>query len=304
VEYITGYTNWPKTKGKIIVQNYDDIKRLSFYSNNGKYSITIPLSEIKDIDIKDFEDTSERKFSLKNSKWYKECLHLTYLDSAKKNQRLVFYLGNYEVINAFLELRVKIRFGNILLKALHAEYHGGHKKYLAGGYVSKFQSGTLYLTSTHLVFEKDDKNVAITWEIVIPLNSVIINRWRIEEESRRKDIAGGGDLLGNTGFGLGSGMIHDSGKAHHIVIPYLDENNIPQEPRFGVSSLGGKAIREWADKLYEVIVQAQKDLPASQNLIKSEIRNTDNEPLKILKLRFAKGEITKEDFEAMKRTLE
>jgi hypothetical protein len=33
---------------------------------------------------------------------------------------------------------------------------------------------------------------------------------------------GAGDI------GIGSGMIYDSGKAHHIAIPYIDENGIPQ----------------------------------------------------------------------------
>jgi len=34
-----------------------------------------------------------------------------------------------------------------------------------------------------------------------------------------------------------------------------DENGIPQEPRFGVSSFRGNAIKEWATKLYEQVVK-------------------------------------------------
>ena len=67
--------------------------------------------------------------------------------------------------------------------------------------------------------------------------------WRIEEESRRKQLAAVGSGIDNIGFD--GGIIHVTGKAHHIVIPYIDENSIPQEPRFGISSIGGKAVREW-----------------------------------------------------------
>jgi hypothetical protein len=44
--------------------------------------------------------------------------------------------------------------------------------------------------------------------------------------------------------GWRSCVVHDTGKAHHFVIPYVDENGIPQEPRFGVSSFRGKVITE------------------------------------------------------------
>lgn len=46
--------------------------------------------------------------------------------------------------------------------------------------------------------------------------------------------------------------------AHRLVVPYIDQNGIPQEPRFGISSLGGKTIREWSAKFYERVVEAKK----------------------------------------------
>jgi hypothetical protein len=54
------------------------------------------------------------------------------------------------------------------------------------------------------------------WEMKIPLSSVMIDRWRIEEESSRKQFAACENI------GLGAGVIHEAGKAHHVVIPYID----------------------------------------------------------------------------------
>ena len=31
------------------------------------------------------------------------------------------------------------------------------------------------------------------------------------------------------------------GKKHHLLVPYIDENGILQEPIFGISSFGGKS---------------------------------------------------------------
>lgn len=64
-------------------------------------------------------------------------------------------------------------------------------------------------------------------------------------------------------------MINESGKSHRLVVPYTDENGIPQEPRFGISSFRGKAIREWAAKLYRQVVDEKKDttrIPSKEDI--------------------------------------
>ena len=201
-------------------------------------------------------------------------------------------------------------YGKIILEAPDAEYYGGHKAYLSGGYFDKFQYGRLILSEHYLIFAREHKDPEKRWEIVIPLDSVIVERWGIEEISRRH-----GGISGGAGdIGIGSGMIYDSGKAHHIAVPYTDENGIPQVPRFGVSSFRGKAIREWAAKLYQQVVNEKRESakfsykadnnrkqPLNQESVSSP--NIDD-PLKVLKIRFAKGEITKEQYEEMRKTLE
>lgn len=90
-----------------------------------------------------------------------------------------------------------------------------------------------------------------------------MEKWRVEEVSRRKQFTGVGAGFGDedSGAGFATGFIHDTGKAHHLVVPYIDSNGVPQEPRFGVPSLGGKAIREWSLKLYEKVVDAKRAFP-------------------------------------------
>ena len=147
------------------------------------------------------------------------------------------------------------KYGKLLLQTATAQYYGGHKAYLAGGVFGTYQSGKMYLTEKYLIFVRGDKNPTKKWEIVIPFDSIIIERWNVEEKSRRQQIAVGGTNISNVG--VGSGVIHESGKEHHIVVPYIDENGVSQEPRFGVSSFGGKAIREWAAELYNRIVEVK-----------------------------------------------
>ena len=164
----------------------------------------------------------------------------------------------------------------------------------------------MILSEHYLIFAREHKNPEKRWEIVIPLDSVIVERWGIEEISRKQGVSGGaGDV------GIGSGILYDSGKAHHIAIPYTDENGIPQLPRFGISSFRGKAIREWAVKLYQQVVNEKRESAkflseTDKQTINQEPVSSPNidDPLKVLKLRFAKGEITKEQYEEIRRMLE
>lgn len=209
-------------------------------------------------------------------------------------------------------------YGKLILESPTAEYFGGHKAYLAGGAFGNYQEGRMTLTEHYLIFATEDTNPSKRWEIIIPLDSIVIERWGIEEEVRRRQVLGGGGFM--DGFGaVGGGFLYDSGKAHHLVIPYVDENGIPQEPRFGASSFRGKAIKEWAATLYQQVV---KEKTASASTLSPQIPNknpaiqpptsnnqptaqsTGDDPLKVIKMRFAKGEISREEYEEMRKVLE
>src|SRR5919109_5147087 len=119
----------------------------------------------------------------------------------------------------------------------------------------KSESGKMTLSRSHLIFLKEDRNPLMRIDIVIPLESVGLGSWMVREESRRKDLSGGG--IEYEGIGIGGLSMRESGKSHRLVVPYIDENGIPQQPAFGVSSFRGKAIREWASELYARVVDAQ-----------------------------------------------
>ena len=192
--------------------------------------------------------------------------------------------------------------GKVLLVSF-ASYYGGHKAYLAGGIFSDSQLGKLYLTDYYIIFVKADNEPSKRWEIIIPLSSVNIEQWGIEEKARRKHISAVG---GDFGYGgeIASGMIHESGKEHHLIIAYTDENGIPQQPRFGVvASAEGTQIRQWAESVYRAVVASKKDTNVSSNIANSD-RKTNEDPLHILKIRFVKGEITKEQYDEMRKVVE
>jgi hypothetical protein len=217
------------------------------------------------------------------------------------------------------------RCGKTLLATPNAQYHGGHKAYLAGGMFSDFQTGSLVMTKKYLLFQTNDKNVENRWEIIIPIKDVIIGGWGVQEVTRRKQVSGFGGSVdinqdGQGDIAMGGGFIHESGKAHRLVVPYIDQNGIPQEPRFGISSLGGKAIREWSAKFYERVVEAKKreneidthDKPqlksqksaGEEGAISQATRAANEDPIHILKIRLAKGEITKEQYDELRQVFE
>jgi hypothetical protein len=201
-----------------------------------------------------------------------------------------------------------------ILKSSMGQYYGGHKAHPAGGLINKEDSGIIELTNKHLTFTKATLTGKGGWTIKIPLVSIQLDKWGIKEEARRTSALGTGGgfpTLFGAG-GLGGGTMWQQGKRHELIVPYIDENGIPQEPRFSVSSITGKAIKEWAEKLYEAVVRAkqQKELEektkadTQSSITKNQTSKETYDPLLVLKLRLAKGEITKEEFEELRKMIE
>ena len=215
---------------------------------------------------------------------------------------------------------------DVFLETKSGLYYGGHKDHLAGVLTKKFDIGTMKLTKDYFVFIKTgldlDKwhglgvGVKEEWRLVIPLKSIQIEKWKVNE----KTFPAAGIRFGLAIFGGG-----------YIVIPYIDENGVPQEPRFGVtgvSSLIGRGIGEWAETLDRAMVEAQKDTltkrtnqtnlekttPARAPIPNIQLtkrtnqtnleKDKEEDPIKVLKMRLAKGEITKEEFEELRKMLE
>jgi hypothetical protein len=192
-------------------------------------------------------------------------------------------------------------YGNTVLHVRSGEYYGGHKYHLAGGKIDDHEVGELILTNGFIIFLKHSKDPISNWEIIIPLSAVLLDSWDIRQESRRTRFAAFG--AGSDDLTLMSGFLQESGKRHRLVIPYVDDKGISHTPVFGISSMSGKAIREWASQLYKMVVEHKQKFnePLKDNQTYTELIN---DPVTILKIRFAKGEINKNDYEEMKKTLE
>jgi hypothetical protein len=108
-----------------------------------------------------------------------------------------FHFQNPLCSNCFEE-----KFGSVVKEGM-AEYHGGHKAHVAGGVITKYEYGGLYLTHNYLIFSRPDKDKTRRWEFRIPLASVAIDKWHVEEESRRKQFTAGGASIDNVGIGGG-----------------------------------------------------------------------------------------------------
>ena len=158
----------------------------------------------------------------------------------------------------------------------------------------------MYLTDEYLIFAKGNKDPAKRWEIMIPINSIVIEQWGVRAESRRKHIVGGGTAL-TSNVAFGGGVIQEAGKSHRLSVPYIDENGILQEPIFGISSFRGKTIRKWAAELYKLMVIRKRTMDKNLGTHDNHRTKSDVQPIDILKVRLAKGEITKAEYKDLRK---
>ena len=276
-------------------KNYD-VQKFNSKSNINKLVDVIwnEYSVSKILELNFHEKSSEQSVKLKM---------LNHNETMEDLDQLLF-LNKRQITQSNVEHTTqttkKIIESNEFLKEQRAVYYGGHKVYLGGGKFIDGQEGILTLYEKDLFFTKDAFRSSNRWQITIPLESVIIEDWEIDEKIRRKGIVGGG--LGFGGGLFGGGVIHESGRAHDIIIPYTDENGITHAPRFGVPSLTGNAIKEWTKLVYEQLVKIhQKQSNSSKTILDN---NKHEKSIEILKLRLASGEITKQEFQELREILD
>ena len=99
-----------------------------------------------------------------------------------------------------------------------------------------------------------------------------------------------------------------------LVSSFVDENGIPHAPRFGLSSYKGEAIRKLTSELYLRVVNEKRKSIKFSSIADNNTKQPSNQkpisspdiddPLRVLKIRFAKGEIIKEQYEDMRKMLE
>lgn len=241
-----------KDAHKLIVNPIDveDINIIQFRKNKNSL-LTIPIENIEKVISGSNADVNYTKQEAESL-----IIQITFSDSQQSKKSIFFKVKNKKYVDE-IQRQIQLikdfekEYGEILLQTDTATYNGGHINHIISGILGKHQSGSLYLSDRYLIFVKEDKDISKRWEIVIPLKSVILD-WSIEEKERQEWIEWEDTNTNN--FGFGSGFIHDSGKNNDLVVPYVDENGISQEPRFGFSF-----TREWAAELYKRIIKVKSD---------------------------------------------
>ena len=108
------------------------------------------------------------------------------------------------------------------------------------------------------------------------------------------------------------GLFKVEGKENRLAVPYIDEYGVLQKPVFGIPSFGGKEIRKWSHELYVRVFETKRETSttrtrSSSTLVDSSCgdQHKSKEDLqRILKLRLAKGEITKDEYIELLKLME
>lgn len=173
----------------------------------------------------------------------------------------------------------RIEFTNIV-------YAGGHSAH------PEKHNGKLILTPTHLIFQELSlsllaENSLGKFRLEIPIKLITnISVQSIEQISRLTSVLAG--PLWSMGF-----------PARHkfLLVEYLDDVKLKHAPIFDFpGDFGDKKKGQIMQKLHSKM----RDLRSQQTEKRPEV----DEPLKILKIRFAKGEINKDEYLEMKKILE
>ncbi len=195
--------------------------------------------------------------------------------------------------------------GNTILHHKSAEYHGGHRAYPSGGTFRKYEHGELFLNEKSIIFIKNERKEEKRIDIIIPFTSIALGNYGISEEQTGGVLGGGGIgvPVEDTNIMIG-GLFKFEGKENRLAIPYIDEYGVMQKPVFGIPSFGGKEIRKWSHELYVRVLETKRKTSAifsTSGNTRIDSNSSDQHKSKedlqrILKLRLAKGEITKDEY--------
>jgi hypothetical protein len=197
------------------------------------------------------------------------------------------------------------------LKQDSARYFGGHLKYplKSPGIFSPGESktgiiGTLKLFQDRIEFEKQAIRKSQRWKIVIPFSAIDIEQVQFIEKDSGKALAIGGGIA-NPSFigtlGIGGGLITKWGDMQLLVIPYTDENGIKHAPRFLIKGVIRDKTQEWAQIIYEKLVELNKT--KFKETLETTQENDIIDKLKKLKELYEAGILTEEEYIQKKKEL-
>jgi len=160
-------------------------------------------------------------------------------------------------------------------------YFGGHSAH------PEKHSGLISLTPDWLVFQEMTgltRNKRGNFRLEIPIQQ--ITQTQVMDHS---EISRATSILAGPLWGMGMPV-----KQKFVAVQYTDLNGRQHTPLFDFApDFGDKRKADFMSRLYEF----------TKNNPKPTVTTAAEDPMQMLKLRYAKGEITKEQFEEMKQTL-
>ena len=163
-------------------------------------------------------------------------------------------------------------------------YKGGHTLHFSKtGILSPLgPGGDLFVEKNALVFIALGKK----FEIRMPLNKIDFSEVKNYVSSRGSQQ----EAMAYAGAGMPWGSLGAMAKDLFVEIPFTDENGKKQKPVFEFTNKGSaEKFQKW---LYNKI-PSESEKP----------KKSKEDPLEILKIRYAKGEISKKEYEQMKKEL-
>lgn len=338
-EYKEGFSDWTiKIKGGLSIQNFDDRRRVLFVSEGGNYRLEIPVSAIQKREIIDYEDESTKKkimtmgISRKSSTKH---LQITFLDDSSKMQQPIFNLKETQgVFNALHLLILQFEKGKTI-STPDPDVVNAIKKVTGQDLQEESTLGQLFdkhgeINKIMKLLEPNETVLFVTRQSrIMPGGSVIFTPSTIFATDRRL-------LIRNpTMMGLRSAVEdipYDSISSVKLQVGVFTSTLVFTGPGFGeVNRISQYSlVRAWgrdeegaidaipkkdAEQLLMIIkkrMAISKGAKVSFTQIVNQNPSTEtvqqkvveDDALTILKKRLAKGEISKEEFEDLKKTLE
>jgi len=173
-------------------------------------------------------------------------------------------------------------------------YYGGHQRFPIEGMMATAK-GKVVLYDDAIFFYKEAHLEKNTWIMKIPLSSIQLESFGVHDKVT------GQFIDGVTFFGFDFSGQSKNKTEPRLIISHVDENNVLQKPEFTIVDKGFfkyDDTAKWGRLIYDAVTPLKKSSP------KVQVQNDDDSPIEILKKRYARGELSKDEFENMKKDLE